>query len=95
MGQAPAGGDYPCARQSMLTNMPPPRLLFVFGEDCSRPACEWIRILWRCRQDRKPYDEAGRLIALKEKGSPLVKERASQWLFPDGLAQGVLCSCYS
>jgi hypothetical protein len=29
------------------------------------------------RQDRKPYDEARYLMALKEKGSPLVKELAS------------------
>jgi len=37
---------------------------------------KWIRILWRCWQDRKPYDEARYLPALKEKGSPLVKELA-------------------
>ncbi len=40
-------------------------------------AFKWIRILWRCWQDRKPYDEARYLLALKEKGSPLVKELAS------------------
>jgi transposase len=39
-------------------------------------AYKWIRILWRCWQDRKPYDEARYLLALKEKGSPLVKELA-------------------
>jgi len=40
-------------------------------------AYKWIRILWRCWQDRKPYDEAKYLMALKDKGSPLVKELAS------------------
>ena len=40
-------------------------------------AFKWIRILWRCWQDRKPYDEAKYLMVLKEKGSPLVKELAS------------------
>ncbi len=37
-------------------------------------AYKWIRILWRCWQDRKPYDEAKYLMALKAQGSPLVKE---------------------
>ncbi len=36
-----------------------------------------IHILWRCWQDRKPYDEARYLMALKDEGSPLVKELAS------------------
>ena len=40
-------------------------------------AYKWIRILWRCWQDRKPYDEAKYLMALKKQGSPLVKELAS------------------
>ena len=39
-------------------------------------AFKWIRILWRCWQDRKPYDEAKYLMALKDKGSPLVAELA-------------------
>lgn len=39
-------------------------------------AFKWIRIIWRCWQDRKPYDEAKYLIALKAKGSPLVAELA-------------------
>lgn len=39
-------------------------------------AFKWIRILWRCWQDRKPYDEAKYLMALKAKGSPLVFELA-------------------
>jgi transposase len=37
-------------------------------------AFKWIRILYRCWMDRKPYDEAAYLLALKEKGSPLVAE---------------------
>lgn len=39
-------------------------------------AFKWIRILWRCWQDRKPYDEAKYLMALKAKGSPLVAQLA-------------------
>ena len=34
---------------------------------------KWIRILYRCWKDRQPYDEAKYLLALKKKGSPLVK----------------------
>jgi len=37
-------------------------------------AFKWIRIIYRCWVDRKPYDEATYLLALKEKGSPLVAE---------------------
>lgn len=36
-------------------------------------AFKWIRILYRCWQERQPYDEAKYLMALKQKGSPLVK----------------------
>jgi transposase len=39
-------------------------------------AFKWIRIVWRCWQDRKPYDEAKYLLALKKKGSPLVAQLA-------------------
>jgi transposase len=39
-------------------------------------AFKWIRILWRCWQDRKPYDEAKYLLALKKKKSPLVQSLA-------------------
>lgn len=39
-------------------------------------AFKWIRILFRCWQERKPYDEAKYLMALKAKGSPLVAELA-------------------
>jgi transposase len=39
-------------------------------------AFKWIRILYRCWQDRKPYDEAKYLLALKKKGSPLVTQLA-------------------
>lgn len=34
-------------------------------------AFKWIRILWRCWQDRTPYDEARYLAALARRGSPL------------------------
>lgn len=40
-------------------------------------AFKWIRILFRCWQDRVPYDEAKYLRALKKKGSPLVKHLAT------------------
>jgi transposase len=36
-------------------------------------AFKWIRILYRCWQDRTPYDEATYLNALKRRGSPLVR----------------------
>jgi len=35
-------------------------------------AFKWIRILFRCWQDRQPYDEVKYLLVLKRKGSPLV-----------------------
>ena len=36
-------------------------------------AFKWLRILFRCWQDRKPYDEATYLLALQRSGSPLLK----------------------
>jgi len=36
-------------------------------------AFKWIRILFRCWQDRTPYDEAAYLMALQRSGSPLLK----------------------
>lgn len=39
-------------------------------------AFKWIRIVWRCWQNRQPYDEAKYLMALKKKGSPLVQQLA-------------------
>jgi transposase len=35
-------------------------------------AFKWIRIVYRCWQDRTPYDEATYLNALKRRGSPLL-----------------------
>ena len=35
-------------------------------------AFKWIRILYRCWQDRTPYDESKYLNALKRRGSPLL-----------------------
>ena len=35
-------------------------------------AFKWMRIVFRCWQTRKPYDEAKYLLALKAKGSPLL-----------------------
>ncbi|MGH7713183.1 MAG: hypothetical protein ACREOG_17970, partial [Gemmatimonadaceae bacterium] len=34
-------------------------------------AFKWIRIIWRCWQERTPYDEARYLRALTQRGSPL------------------------
>ena len=34
-------------------------------------AFKWIRILWRCWQDRTPYDDARYVRALADRGSPL------------------------
>jgi len=36
-------------------------------------AFKWIRILYRCWQDRKPYDELQYLGTLRRKGSPILK----------------------
>jgi transposase len=36
-------------------------------------AFKWIRILFRCWQDRRPYDETTYLNALRERGSPLLQ----------------------
>lgn len=40
-------------------------------------AFKWIRILWRCWQDHRPYDEAKYLEALRRRGSPLVGQIAT------------------
>lgn len=37
-------------------------------------AYKWQRILWRCWQDRTPYDEAIYLRALWRAGSPLLSK---------------------
>ena len=39
-------------------------------------AFKWIRILYRCWQDRVPYDESKYLKSLERRGSPLVKQPA-------------------
>jgi transposase len=41
-------------------------------------AFKWIRILYRCWKEHKPYDEVTYLMALKKKGSPLVKKLTSE-----------------
>ena len=37
-------------------------------------AFKWIRILYRCWQNRRPYDESAYLNALKRRGSPLLEQ---------------------
>ena len=39
-------------------------------------AFKWMRILFRCWQDRTPYDEATYIAALRRHGSPLAKDLA-------------------
>ena len=39
-------------------------------------AFKWLRIIYRCWQDRKPYDEAHYLFALRKRNSPLLKYMA-------------------
>lgn len=39
-------------------------------------AFKWIRILFRCWQEKTPYDEAKYLMALQKRGSPLLKNAA-------------------
>jgi hypothetical protein len=41
-------------------------------------ACKWIRLLFRCWQDRTPYDEATSLHALNRRGSSLVHNLAKE-----------------
>lgn len=41
-------------------------------------AFKWIRILYRCWKDRQTYDEAKYLLALKKKGSPLLKNLTTE-----------------
>ena len=39
-------------------------------------AFKWIRILYRCWQERTPYDEATYLLALTRRGSSLIPNLA-------------------
>jgi hypothetical protein len=39
-------------------------------------AYKWIRVLYRCWQDRTPYDESKYLEELRRRGSPLLKQLA-------------------
>lgn len=39
-------------------------------------AYKWIRVLYRCWQDRTPYDESKYLEALRRRGSPVLKQLA-------------------
>lgn len=41
-------------------------------------AFKWIRILFRCWQDRRPYDESRYLSALQKRQSPLLKFAAEK-----------------
>lgn len=41
-------------------------------------AYKWIRILWRCWQDRTPYDDARYVRALAQRGSPLAEHLQPQ-----------------
>jgi len=36
-------------------------------------AFKWIRIIFRCWKDHKPYDESKYLEALRRRGSPLLQ----------------------
>lgn len=38
----------------------------------STPAHKLARIIWRCWQDRRPYDDARYEAALRQAGSPVV-----------------------
>lgn len=40
-------------------------------------ACKWIRILYRCWQERTPYDESVYLQALKRRNAPLLHNLAN------------------
>ena len=36
-------------------------------------AFKWLRILYRCWKERKPYDEAKYLFAFKQRKAPLLE----------------------
>ena len=36
-------------------------------------ACKWQRIIWKCWQDRRPYEDNRYEAALQQHGSPVVK----------------------
>ena len=52
-------------------------------------AFKWIRILYRCWQDRTPYDESTYLNALKRRGSPLLNSSPRALRTLDSPPQGV------
>jgi hypothetical protein len=39
-------------------------------------AFKWIRIMFKCWKERKPYDESKYLQVLKDRGSPLIARLA-------------------
>ena len=39
-------------------------------------AFKWLRVLYRCWQARRPYDEVAYLKALRKRGSPLLQRIA-------------------
>jgi hypothetical protein len=41
-------------------------------------ACKWIRILYRCWQERTPYNESVYLQALKRRNAPLLHHLAKE-----------------
>jgi len=40
-------------------------------------AFKWIRIIWKCWQERKPYNEVTYLESLRQKNSPLLSFAAN------------------
>ena len=46
---------------------------FIYISAVRALACKWQRVIWRCWQDRRLYDEATYEAALRKNGSPLVK----------------------
>ena len=53
-------------------------------------AFKWIRIIFRCWKDHKPYDESKYLEALRRRHSTLLKFASNTWIRGSGPPQGVL-----
>ncbi len=51
--------------------------MFMNSDSTPRVRLGWIRILYRCWQQRTPYDEAKYLQALRRRGSPLFAAMAA------------------
>ena len=67
--------SWPASVRVFSANAAPCKTAFPRRGQCqtiNRPAHKLARILWRCWQERTPYDEARYEAALRQAGSPVV-----------------------